>query len=302
MRENGKILVGDNPFHGISHLSQKGARGRGDTVTCAESAASLVVTSFENGANGFMFSVDEKTLSILRTIRETGKISALELHALVPYAYEYVREATRIGISGLAAKIAKQIIISRNLKAAIMGLKGISRMDAVDIMKTYVIYEISRVKSSAGKQANLRSLLLHEMITDMALALGLDWLFRSYSDFVSKLGIEPGFETRNFAYLVNKFSAWNIDFHKITIATPLNKIGFQMNPSRTECEKALAKLEESRVIAMSVLASGYLKPIEAIDYIFTLPNLGGLVVGVSKEYQARETFKLIERKLRGKTG
>ena len=292
------LLVGDNPFQGISHLSQERARVRGNAITHAEYAANLVMTSLENGANGFMFSVSEVTLSILEIIRETGGSKSLSLYALAPYAYEYVRLATQVGgISGLAKKFAKQVAVSGNVRAIAMGLKGVVRMDPVALLKTYLIYEISRIKSSAGKQANLGSVLLHEIITDMALALNLDWLFKSYVDFMLQLGIKPGFETRNLAYLVNKFGDWGIDFSDIIIATPFNKVGFQMNPSRTECEKALANLPEPNIIAISILAAGYLKPPEAISYIASLPNLKGIVVGVSKERHAHETFKLLKERL-----
>ena len=44
---------------------------------------------------------------------------------------------------------------------------------------------------------------------------------------------------------------------------------------------------------MSILAAGYLKPSEAIDYVRKLPNANAVVVGVSNEQQARETFKLL---------
>ena len=292
------LLVGDNPFHGISHLSQERGRLRGNEITQAEYAAKLVMTSVDNGANGFMFSVSDETLSILSEIRERGGISRVRLYALVPYAYEYVRLATQIGgIPGLVKKLAKQIVISGNVRAIATGLKGVIRTDPVALLKTYLIYEISRIKSSAGKQANLDSILLHEIITDMALALNLDWLFKSYIDLISRLGIKPGFETRNFVYLVNKFREWRVDFDKITIATPFNKVGFQMNPSGAECEKALANIPEPDVIAMSILAAGYLKPPEAIKYIKSLPNLVGVVVGVTKEQHALETFKLLEQNL-----
>jgi len=291
------LLVGDNPFHGISHLSQERARVRGDAITHAEYAAKLVMTSLENGANGFMFSVSDMTLSILRMIRETGGSERLRLYAIVPYAYEYVRLVTQIGVLGLAKNFAKQIAVSGNVRAIAMGLKGVIRTDPVALMKTYLTYEISRIKSSAGKQANLRSVLLHEIITDMALALNLDGLFMAYIDFMLELGIRPGFETRNFAYLVNKFREWDIDFREIIIATPFNKVGFQMNPSRTECEKALAKLPGLNTIAISILAAGYIKPSEAINYLRSLPNLKGVAVGVSKESHARETFKSLKERL-----
>jgi hypothetical protein len=292
------LLVGDNPFHGISHLSQERARVRGDASTHLEYAANLVITSLENGANGFMFSVSETTLSILREIREKGEIERLSLYAIVPYAYEYVRLATQVGgIHGLAKKFAKEIAFSGNVRAIALGLKGVLKRDPVSLMKTYLTYEISKIKFSAGRQANLRSVLLHEVITDMALALNLDWLFKSYVDFMLKLGVTPGFNTGNFSYLVNRFREWSVDLRKVTIAAPFNKVGFQMNPSRRACEKTLANIPEPIVIAISILAAGYLSPTDAISYVATLPNVKGVAVGVSKEEHARETFKLLKEKL-----
>jgi hypothetical protein len=287
------LLVGDNPFHGISHLSQDRVRDRGKSITTAAYAAGLVATSVENGANGFMFSVSDTTLSILRLVK-SPKSNPLNLYALVPYAYEYVRLATHAGgIPGLAGRFAKQVARSGNLSAAAMGLKGITTMDPLVIMKAYISYEISRVKSSAKNRGVLRSLLLHEVITDMAIALNLESLVKSYIEFLADREIDPGFETRNFPYLVKKFKEWNIDFNKIVIAAPFNKVGFYMNPSKFECEKALTEVSGT-VIAMSILAAGYLKPKEAIEYIYGLSNVNAVVVGVSTEQQARETFKFLK--------
>jgi hypothetical protein len=300
--EEKMLLVGDNPFHGISHLSQERARVRarvsGEALPYPEHCADLVITSLESGANGFMFSVSDTTLSILRVIRERGEIGRLSLYAIVPYAYEYVRLANQLGgIPGLARKLGKEIALSGNLSAVAMGLKGVLGADPRSLLKTYLSYEVSRIKSSAGKQANLESVMLHEVATDMALAYGLDWFFQLYVDFVSKLGATPGFNTGNFAYLVEKFNEWSIDMREVAIAAPFNKVGFQMNPLREDCEKMLAELPEPNVIAISILAAGYLSPSEAIDYLATLPNIKGVAVGVSKESHARETFKLLKEKL-----
>jgi hypothetical protein len=64
-----------------------------------------------------------------------------------------------------------------------------------------------------------------------------------------------------------------------------------MCPTQPECESALKKAGTAEVIAMSVLAAGYLKPPAAFEYIAGLDGISGLVIGVSKEQQARETFK-----------
>ena len=136
--------------------------------------------------------------------------------------------------------------------------------------------------------------MLNEVIADMGLALDFEWLFRSFADHLSKRKITPGFNTRNFTYLVKKFDEWGIDLDDKIIVTPFNKAGFQMNPSKEECEKTLQSLRSPIVLAISVLAAGYFKPSEALDYIVSLGNLKGAVVGVSTEQQARELFPLFK--------
>jgi hypothetical protein len=291
------LLVGDNPFHGISHLSDERARARGAEINRSDYAAKLVQTSLENGAEGFMFSVSQTTLSTLRILRETMNGKPPRLYAIIPYAYEYVRLATHLGTVGLAKEVAKQIVFSGNISAFGAGLKWIVAMNPNDLLKAYLLYEVSRIKSVTNNKFKLESILLHEVITEMILSLDLDWLAKSYIKYVSNLGSKPGFETRNFAYLVNKFQEWDIDFKEITIATAFNGVGFQMNPSKNDCEKALASIPESNVIAMSVLASGYLNLPEAAKYMNSLFNLKGVVVGVSKEKHASETFRFLRENL-----
>lgn len=291
------LLVGDNPFHKISHLSQERARNRtGDTDSVAGQAG-IVLAAVKNGADGFMFSVSEVTLSILRELRGQEAIESVELYAIVPYAYEYVRAATQTGTPGLAKKVAKQIFTSGHLGAALGGLSAVARMNPSGLLKTYLIYEISRIRSSAGKKAKLTSVLLHEVLTDMGLALNFDWLFKSYVAYLSKKDIVPGFNTRNFPYLVKKFKEWDIDLKETVIATQFNKAGFQMNPSRDECENALSGLSRPIVVAISVLAAGYFKPPEAAEYLAGLKNLKGVAVGASTLKQAGETFALFQERL-----
>ena len=292
------LLVGDNPFHGISHLSQERSRVRGYAPTNPEYAARLVEIAVKNGANGFMFSVSEKTLSILGILRKNGGINRLDLYAIVPYAYEYVRLAGQLGgVPGLAKKVVREIVFSGNLRCIASGLNGILRSNVDSLIKTYLMYEISRVKRSAGRKAKLESVLLHQLITDLCLGLGLDHILKFYIKFMSEAGIIPGFNTGNFALLVEKFKEWGISLEDVVIAAPFNKVGFQMVPSKKECEKALAQLPKPNVLAISILAAGYLKPPEAISYIAQLPNIKGVAVGVSKEKHANETFKLLREKL-----
>lgn len=293
-----EFLVGDNAFHGISHLSQQRARERSTSENPSETktAAELVKLSLENGASGFMFSVSETTLSIIRALNPKP-----DLYAIIPYAYEYVRQATTLGgIPGLAKRISKEIIFSKSVFSVAPNLIGVLAAKPSAFLKTYLIYEMSRLRTAAGKNAKIKSVILHEVITDMALAFNLDWLFKEYINFLLKRKIKPGFETRNFPYLIQKLSEWQIDLSKVAITASFNKIGFQMNPCQWDCEQALQKASGAQVIAMSVLAAGYLSPSAAAPYVLDLPNITNVVVGVSKRKQATETFRLFESVQRNK--
>lgn len=296
MRDKRTLLIGDNPFQAVSHLSDERVRSRGKALNDPNNAAGLVMTSVQYGADGFMFTVNETTLSILRVIGKKRGFNGLRLYALIPDAREFVRLAiTAGGILGIAKNLAEKVPSLLNLRAVTNGFRGILRADPSSLLRSYLSYEVFRVRSGAGRTTTLVSLLLHEVLTDMALALNMDWLFRTHVDFMEELGVKPGVQTRNFSHLVRKFEEWGIALCKVVIAAPFNSLGFQMSPSREEWEQTLARIPEAEVIAISILAGGYLELPSAMEYVTSLPNLRGVAVGVSNEEQARETFALLRR-------
>jgi hypothetical protein len=294
------LLIGDNPFLGISHLSQERAKERGSTVTNAAHAGELVGAALANGADGFLFSVSDTSLAILSSIGAEGRGRPMALYPIAPFAYEYVRAAVKLGgLPGLAKEVGARIARSRNLYAISLGLSGAVRNDVGSLYKAYASYEASRVNAAAGPDARVASFLLHELVTDMALGLGMDWLFRAHLEFNRRSHTRAGYNTRNLPLLVQRFGEWGISLDGAVIAAPFNAEGFQMCPSRDECERVLADLEGTQVIAFSVLAAGHLDYVEAIDYVVGLPNLGGVAVGVSKLEQARTTFTHLRASLGG---
>ncbi len=297
MNNDQLLLIGDNPFHGISHLSQERARTRSAAGESASDKADVVMAAVEAGADGFMFSVNDLTLSILKEIRKRGDIGKLQLFAIVPYGFEYVRIAAQAGMPGLAKRFTKQLALSGSVGVAMDGLISLIRMSPKSLVKTYLGYELSRIKSSTNGKAHLKSIMLAEIVTDMGLALNLEWLFKEFVKYVSSKGAIPGFNSRNLPLLVKRFSDWQIDIGGTLLATPFNKAGFQMNPSRQECETTLAQLPNPVVLAISVLAAGYFKPSEAADYVANLGNLKGVVAGASTGQQAREFFQLFRQRL-----
>ena len=294
---NGRLLlVGDNPFLNISHLSQQKARERIENPGDPTFASQLLRLALENGANGFTFSVCDSNLEIIEKLNLQGIDGGLGLYPVVPYAFEYVQKATqRGGISGLIKKLGWDMIKSGNVGSLYYGVLASATANPTALMKAYLGYEISRLDSVVNKKIRLESVLLHQLITDLALALNLDWLFKEYIRFLSRKKITPGFNTGNFVYLVNKFNEWKIDLSKVLILAPFNKAGFQMTPTIEKCEESLRSLSSPSVIAISVLAAGFVKPANAAEYIAGLPNIKGVALGVSKPSQAKDSFEVFSK-------
>jgi len=294
------LLVGDNPFLKISHLSQHKARERVDDPGDPVFAAHLLRIALDNGANGFTFSMCDSNLSILDNLDLTGLEQGIGVYPVLPYAFEYVQMATqRGGFSGLVKKLGWDMVKSGNAGSLVNGALTSITGNPVSLLKAYLGYELSRLNSHLNDKMRLESVLLHQLVTDLALALDMDWLFKAYVTFLTHKKITPGFNTGNFPFLVRKFIEWEIDLRKVIILAPFNKVGFQMIPSAEECEEALRTLPEPIVIAISILAAGYTNPAEASKYLASLPNIKGAAVGVSKEKQAKETFAIL-RKMREK--
>jgi len=292
------LLVGDNPFLNISHLSQQKARERVENPGDADFASRLLRLALENGANGFTFSLCDSNLSIIRRLNLDGLNGGLGLYPLVPYAFEYVQKATqRGGIPGLVKKLGWDMVKSGNGESLVYGLMTTLTGSPSSLLKAYLGYELSRLDSLLRDEVRLESVLLHQVVTDLALALNLDWLFKDYVHYMLRKKITPGFNTGNFVFLKNKFEEWRIDLKKVLILAPFNKVGFQMTPSVEACEKALGTLPGPAVIAMSVLAAGFVAPADAAKYIAGLPGIKGLALGVSKTKQAEESFRIFRSSL-----
>ncbi len=295
------LLVGDNPFLNISHLSQSAARKRPDDLSQPVNAASLLRLALENGANGFTFSMCDSNLSILDTLDLDSLPDGLGLYPVVPYAFEYVQKATqRGGISGLVKNLGWDMVKTGNFSSLFYGVLTTMTANPVSLMKSYLGYELSRLDSHVNEKVRLESVFLHQLVTDLALSLNMDMLFKEYVAFLSRRKITPGFNTGNFVHLINKFKEWKIDLSKILILAPFNKVGFQMSPSIEECEDGLRLLPTPSVIAMSVFAAGYVSPKDAAEYISELPNIRGVAIGISKKKHAEETFSFFKNAVQRK--
>lgn len=286
------LLLGDNPWIGVSHLSQSRARETTERIPSVEAIVEVIERAVLCGATGFTFSTHPNNFQILKALRQAETIRHdFELCPVLPYAEGYVRITNEKGMIGLVRDVLSKLPSSGKAKALVKGGISAMRLDPLSMLGAYVDMELASYLNVKPENANLGVVLLHEVVTDLAISFRAKHLFESFIGHMrDHYDAEPGFVTRNFASFVKFFKDEGLSLKDVTIMTPFNRIGFQMNPSRESCENHLVHLSEGSVIATSILAGGYLGPDEAIEYLRTLPNLSGVAVGVSSKEHAEQTY------------
>ena len=140
---------------------------------------------------------------------------------------------------------------------------------------------------------NVRVFFLQNIFTDLMLGYDVREAFEHFCDYIrKKYRVTPGFITLNMPYLKRKLEEWGID--GVVICSSINKIGFNMYPSREEYEKVIAANDSSKyqLMAMNPLASGSISPRESFDYINGL-NIQSVVFGASTKSHLQSSYDSI---------
>jgi len=292
-----KFLIGDNPFIGVDHLSRERARDRENRLH-TQGILEVIDTAFTSGAQGLAFTTHPRMYEVLKEMKSRSYSKAFGLYPLLPYAQEYVRVANEKGLVGLAREILSRLSWAGRARTLVGGGLSLVSPDPERILRTYVDAELDILFRNVPPGAVLKSVLLHEIVTDLAMSLGAKDLVKNYAEHITdKYHVKPGFATRNFARFVGFAKQIGLELDQIVILTPFNAAGFQMNPSREACERTLREVDGANIIAMSILASGYLALEQALEYLKQRTQIRSYVVGASTRAHARQTFSALRERM-----
>ncbi len=288
------IILGHNPFFGVDHLSQEKGAERNQNFANTENILNIVHYSLENGVKAMMMSTHPRAKAVCSILRKEKNLkNNLNIYPVLPYIQKYVRLSNEKGMVNVVLDSLANAKISQKLNLIIKGSKGFLKKDQFSILETLIDIELL-----IFNKLNNKVVFLHQALTDLALGLDFKNIFEFYIEYIEKkYGIIPAFCTYNLPLLVAKFKDWNIK--DPVIMAPFNKMGFKMNPSLEENEECLRN-NNVNLVAMGTLASGHLKPKDAYEYLFSLPNIASVVVGVSTKEHANETFDIIKHNFRKK--
>jgi hypothetical protein len=278
------VILGDNQFWGVNHASQDKGRETGKKFSNVEEVRTLMHLALDNGVTGVMLSTHPMIYDITDMMREDARLREhMHIYVNVPYIVKYVRMASEMGIvEALKNTLGGQGVLG-SLLFMLKSARGVLTGNYLSLTNRLIDVEMAPFHS-----LKVKAIFLHNALTDLALGYDLEEVIRNFYTYVDKkYGVIPAFGTLNLSALDVMLEKAGVP--PTLIMTAVNKNGFLMNPSREACEKTLQHSKHT-VLAMATLASGTIPPDEAYAYLSSLPQIKNIVVGVSTQAHAEETF------------
>lgn len=286
-----KVVLGHNPLFGVDHLSTSRGQAREMQFSNTGAIQKLILAAVDFGASGMMMSTHPRSLDVLRVIAANPEArDSLNMYPLVPYAQKYVTMANEKGWVNSILDTLNSTTLSEKSRLLISGARALLGNRVRGLIEGLLEIELS-----AFRKSSVRAIFLHDICTDLILGLNLKDVLMFFIELIeTKYKCKAAFATKNPVRFLKCMQTWGIKSPIILIH--LNKIGFSMNPSRLAVEQAIAETD-CHVMAMSALASGFLRPDDAFRYLGELGTVESATVGVSSQTHIEETFGAINRYL-----
>ena len=292
-------MLGDNPFIGVSHLTQEKAREEAEEASLGNKVA-VFEAAIRGGATGFVFSTHRSNLELLAhlKIHRRDLVNAMNYYVLLPYAQSYVRRANVEGTPRLLRSSLSNMMYS-TLATADM-LAALATLKPERLAGLLIRLELAPYLEVLPRE-KVKTVLLHEILTDPVAAFGLVDLLKFLVSYLRKrIGISFGLHTKNFGVLYRHGF-----FNEILpeyIMTSINPLGYMMAPNKETVEEAIEDLgAKTKIIAINVLASGATSLDEATEYLSRFKDrIYAVSSASSKPHRIHDNFQAIRLRL-GKT-
>ena len=280
-----RILFGDNQFFAVNHMSEEKARAQAIRFQDIRAILEVLDAAYDAGIHVFMCTTHDRVADICKHIRlNWQRYSKFSFYPCMPYAHKYANAATEYGVIEALRRFLPR---EGPLAALLKGGMSVATKDVEGIVRLLIDAEMKMFEG-----LNTPVIFLQNAVTDLILGIGMKDAFRIFADHVKECyGAEPGFITMNMPHLLDVLE--EIGIENPIICANINKIGFRMCGGIRLYEEVVAT-RKFRPVAMSVLASGAIRPREAIEYVCRQKNIQSIVFGASSRANILETKRLIE--------
>lgn len=283
------ILLGDNQFFGVNHLSPEKGRLTEEKFKDISEIKKIMYYALDNGVNGVFFSTHPSIYQITDMMRSDASLKKMSVYVNIPYISKYVRMLSEKG----PVNTVKTMLMRNKGLAAKIGFMVRSGLAVATNNYLDVAHRLIDVEMGPFNDLNVKAIFLHDALTGLALGYNMANVIKDFSAYICRnYGVIPGFETLNYPLMADMLE--QAEIKKALVMCSVNKKGYFMNPSKTACEKAFG-IHDHTIVAMSTLAAGSLAPEEAYEYIASLGTVKHIVVGVSSQAHANETFRIARK-------
>jgi hypothetical protein len=281
-----RILFGDNQFFGINHMSEEKARQQAMRFQDIDNIVEVLQAALQAGAGGFMCTTHDTIEQIADRVRANPESwKGFTFYPGMPYAHKYANAVTELGYFDAMRKfLPSDGLVDTMLR----GGKAVLSRDIEGMMTLLVDAEMKMFRG-----LDTPVIFLQNVVTDLIQGLGIVDAFRIFSDHCRKrYNAEAGFITMNLPKLLPMLKEAGLE--NPIVCANVNKIAFRMSGGIEGYREATRKYP-ARVIAMSVLGSGAIRPSEAIEWVVNEPYVESILFGASSRANIVNTVELISK-------
>ncbi|WP_460802419.1 hypothetical protein [Microbacterium sp. GXF6406] len=278
------LLLGDNQFFGINHMSEEKARAQAIRFQDTRAIIDVIDTAFDNGIRTLMCTTHDRIAEVCDHMRANPERYAdYRFYPCMPYAHKYANAITDNGMLGAVRQFLPEEGL---LNAAMRGGRSFLQKDIEGIITLLIDAEM---KMFHGLKTPV--VFLQNVVVDLMLGLGFDEAFAIFDRHVrERYGAEPAFITMNLPMLLDALD--RVGLVNPIVCANINEIGFRMSGGIDAYERALQE-RPFRPVAMSVFASGAIAPRPALQWIHDHANVESIVFGASSAASITSTTGLI---------
>lgn len=278
-----KLIIGHNQFFGVSHYSSEKGIQREIKFEKTENIMEIIRHAYNSGATGLMMSTHHRAKDVAEAIRNDPELKEkLNIYVLLPYIAKYVKMANEKGLLNMVTDLLSQTSWSDRISIGMSAGIGVLKKDHLKKLQALIDLEMTIFKG-----LNVKAVYLHNSLTDLCVGLDLDAIIDFYISYIEeKYSAQPAFCSLSSYRLMNYFK--NRGIQDTVIMAPFNPIGYQMNPSREDCERSLQEYS-CQLTAMSVLGAGVVRPDDAKKYLNEL-SIESFIVGASSKAHIDDSF------------
>jgi hypothetical protein len=279
-----RVLLGDNQFFGINHMSEEKARALELRFRDTRAILGILDAAREAGIHQLMCTPHDRVGELVDAVRASpSRWPELEFLPCMPYAHKYANSVGEVGVLETIRRFAPGGVVD----ALLRGARAAVSQDLDRLMQLLVDAELKRF---AGVRTPV--IFVQNVVTDLLLGLGLHGLLAAFHRHVrERHGAEAGFITMNLPLLLDALE--DVGVRDPIVCANVNRIGFRMSGG-VDAYREVLRARRCRAIAMSVLASGALRPEEAIPWVCGLEGVDAIVFGASTADHVRTTKSLID--------